>query len=216
MASASPASGALFDVIVPPPAPIVVSAIRVANPGTPVALTNMGDNPLTLTRRMLRPWVGPRVQPPRVATPFAFVVAVPPVMVPPPESTVKVTVAPATGLPAAFLTMTAGVTGTAAPGAACWPFPAITVTDAGVDAGGGEPVVGLELHAASRTRMAIPGTRDISILRTRRLTPSRATNPEPGAHGAGMHRAGSGRPPAVPADRRLYPVLDGNACRTYT
>ena len=47
---------------------------------------------------VLAPAVVPRVQLPTVAIPAAFVVAEAPVTVPPPETTVKLTTTPETGL----------------------------------------------------------------------------------------------------------------------
>ena len=61
------------------------------------------------------PTIVPSVQPPTVAIPCAFVICVVPVMLPPPPVTVKVTVTPATGFPAASFTITAGFVATTAP-----------------------------------------------------------------------------------------------------
>ena len=64
---------------------------------------------------LLVPGVGPRVHDPTVAMPEAFVVAVPPVTLPPPVATANVTCTPATGLLPASLTITDGSTPTAVP-----------------------------------------------------------------------------------------------------
>src|ERR1051325_2386125 len=58
---------------------------------------------------VLVPAVWPSVKPPIVATPWALLVAVPPVIVPPPAPPVQVTAVPATGLPFASRTRTDGI-----------------------------------------------------------------------------------------------------------
>jgi hypothetical protein len=64
---------------------------------------------------VLRPGLGPSVQPPTAATPDAFDVAVPPLMDPPPLATANVTTIPDFGFPFASLTVTAGATATGLP-----------------------------------------------------------------------------------------------------
>src|SRR5688572_12554843 len=66
----------------------------------------------------------PRVQPPTVATPDAFVVAVPPLTEPPPEPMTNETFAPAIELLNASATRTAGATPTVAPTVPDWLLPA--------------------------------------------------------------------------------------------
>jgi hypothetical protein len=56
--------------------------------------------PLAVAVSVFAPAVGPRVQEPTVAMPWAFVVAVAPVTLPPPDATAKVTVTPANGVAA--------------------------------------------------------------------------------------------------------------------
>src|SRR5205823_14707425 len=65
--------------------------------------------------RVLLPAVALSVQLPTVATPLAFVVWLPPVTVPFPEATPKVTATPPTAFPFASLTITDGGEATAVP-----------------------------------------------------------------------------------------------------
>ena len=106
-------------------------------------------------RMTFRPALEPSVQVPPTATPSEPVVAVVALSEPPPESTANVTTAPTTGCPAASLTTTAGLTGSALPAVACWLSPAWTVRDAGVPVGAGLLVAVLPLpQAAARTSRA--------------------------------------------------------------
>ena len=66
--------------------------------------------PLTVAVSESTPADAPSVHLPACATPLAFVMAVPPVTLPPPEATANVTVAFGTGLPLASVTRTAGRT----------------------------------------------------------------------------------------------------------
>jgi hypothetical protein len=92
-------------------------AICVAVPAVPVAV-NVTGLPLSepdVAVSVLVPAAGPRVQLPTVAMPFASVVWVPPVTLPPPVVTAKVTATPATGLFDASFTTTDGGGLTAVP-----------------------------------------------------------------------------------------------------
>jgi hypothetical protein len=91
--------------------------ICVAAPAIPVAVKVSGDpvSPLLVAVSVLPPTIDPNVQLPTVATPLALVVALPPVMLPPPVATAKVTVTPATGLSNASRTSTLGAVATAIP-----------------------------------------------------------------------------------------------------
>jgi hypothetical protein len=71
----------------------------------------------------------PSVQLPTVAIPLALVVAVPPVTLPPPPVTVKVTVTPLIGLFNASFTITLGAVATAAPLFAVCASPALIAID---------------------------------------------------------------------------------------
>src|SRR5262245_57802784 len=105
-------------------APGVATAVNVTGlPLTPSAPT--------VAWRALAPAEPPRVQLPTVAIPSGPVVATAPVSPPPPPVTANVTEAPATGVPPASRTITAGATGTAVPTVADCPSPAETATDAG-------------------------------------------------------------------------------------
>ena len=74
---------------------------------------------------MFVPAVVPSVQLPTVAIPEAFVVCVPPVRLPPPVATAKVTETTGTGLLFASRTITDGGVATAVPAVAVWLFPAL-------------------------------------------------------------------------------------------
>ena len=103
---------------------------------------------------MFWPAADPMVQLPTVAMPLEFVVAVAPVILPPPAVTANVTDTPAIDCPLAFLTITAGRVATAVPTRTVSPPPALTALDAGVLSGcpfvSDGPVVSLEPHAARR------------------------------------------------------------------
>src|SRR5438876_895129 len=97
-----------------------------AAPAVPVAVkvTGLPFTPVDVAVRVLIPAALPSVQLPTAAIPLASVVWPGPVMVPFPAATANVTATPATGLPLASLTMTAGGIGTALPAATVWLFPA--------------------------------------------------------------------------------------------
>src|SRR5205085_9155067 len=80
--------------------------------------------------KVLGPAALPRVQLVTAATPLALVVWAAPVMAPPPVPGAKVTATPATGLPKASPTITAGGTATAVPTVAAWPSPALIAMEA--------------------------------------------------------------------------------------
>src|SRR5437870_771177 len=84
-----------------PAAPAVPSAVKVT--GLPVI-----PDPAAVAVSVLVPAVVLRVQLPTVAIPLAVVVWVPPVTLPLPAAGAKVTVTPATGLPAPSRTITEG------------------------------------------------------------------------------------------------------------
>src|SRR5438128_319714 len=96
-------------------------------PATPVAVKVTGE-PGTLTAAaviVLRPAVVPRIHEPTVAIPWALVVAVAPVIDPPPIASANVTAMPAIGFASASLMVTDGGTGTAVPTVALWLSPAV-------------------------------------------------------------------------------------------
>lgn len=74
----------------------------------PLAVKTMGVSPVAPACSVLGPAALPRVHEPTVAIPVAPVVEVAPVIEPPPPVTLQVTVAPATPLPSASTTCTAG------------------------------------------------------------------------------------------------------------
>jgi len=98
----------------------VVNASFVAAPAVPVAVNVTGppDNVPELAVSVFWPAVGLSVQLPTVATPLAFVVWLPPVIVPFPGVTANVTATPATGFPFASFTSTDGGEPTAVPAGA--------------------------------------------------------------------------------------------------
>src|SRR5439155_914737 len=103
-------------------------AIELAAPAVPVAVkvTGLPVSVPDVAVRVFGPAVGPRVHDVTAAIPFAFVgTGVVGLTVPPPEATAKVTLTPATGLPFASRTVTAGATSTAVPAVAVWPLPAL-------------------------------------------------------------------------------------------
>src|SRR5689334_8768268 len=106
-----------------------------AGPGVPVAVKVTGL-PLTFSAEtvavsVLAPATSPKVQPPTAATPSAPVVADAPVTAPPPAPIANVTATPATGVPPASRTTTAGGVATVVPTVADWPSPADAATEAG-------------------------------------------------------------------------------------
>src|SRR5207237_222284 len=80
--------------------------------------------------KVLGPAALPRVQLVTAATPLALVACEAPVTLPPPVPGAKLTATPATGLPKASRTITAGGTATAVPTVAVWPSPALMAIDA--------------------------------------------------------------------------------------
>jgi hypothetical protein len=100
----------------------------------PVAVKTTGVIEPTLAESELAPAPEPRVHPPTVATPLAFVVCVPPVTDPPPVVTENVTDAPVTRFPFASFTMTDGAIGTAVPTGAVCASPALFVIEAAAPA----------------------------------------------------------------------------------
>src|SRR5436309_2096885 len=104
-----------------------------AAPATPVAV-NVALSAPAVALRLFGPAVPPSVQLPTVAIPLAFVVALPPVTLPPPAVTANVTPTPATGLLCASVTSTAGGVATALPAIALCASPALFVIDVGAPA----------------------------------------------------------------------------------
>src|SRR5438477_583530 len=110
----------------------VAMASRVAVPAVPVAVkvTGLPWSVADVAVKVLGPAALPSVQLVTAATPLALVVCEAPVMLPPPVPGAKVTATPATGLPNASRTITAGGTGTAVPTVAAWWSPALIAMDA--------------------------------------------------------------------------------------
>src|SRR5205823_5372931 len=98
------------------------AAIVAAVPAVPVAVnvTGLPVSDPDVAVRVFEPAVALRVQLPTVATPLALVVWLPPVIVPFPGATAKVTATPVTGFPFASFTITDGGALTAAPAVAVW------------------------------------------------------------------------------------------------
>ena len=94
-------------------------AICVAGPATALAVNVIGLPPrpaeVAVKVLLLAPAVAPRVQPPTVAIPEAFVLCDPPVRLPPPVPMANVTATPDTGLLCTSRTITDGAVGTAVP-----------------------------------------------------------------------------------------------------
>jgi hypothetical protein len=80
-----------------------------------VNVTGLPDKVPLVAVREFGPGVLPNVQLPTVAMPLAFVVALPPDTLPPPDATAKLTLTPFTGLPPASFTITLGGVATADP-----------------------------------------------------------------------------------------------------
>src|SRR5688572_13890622 len=101
-------------------------ATVVGVPAPPVAVnvTEAGVSPAPPAVRVFGPAVVPSVQLPIVAIPDAFVVAAPPVIVPPPLATAKVIANPEIGFSNASVTFTPGGVATALPATAVCPSPA--------------------------------------------------------------------------------------------
>jgi hypothetical protein len=104
------------------------ATIVAAAPTVPVALklTGLPDKVPEEAVNVFGPAVGLSVQLPTVATPLAFVVWLPPVIVPFPAATANVTATPATALPNPSVTSTEGGIATAVPAGAVWPLPSCT------------------------------------------------------------------------------------------
>jgi hypothetical protein len=100
----------LDTAIVPPlfaaPVPLIASAVMVRGENTSVAAVAI---------KVFAPFAVPSVQLPTVAVPFASVVCVAPVIVPPPLATANVTPMPDTGFENASTMRTPGATATALP-----------------------------------------------------------------------------------------------------
>src|SRR5207253_10278505 len=98
------------------------AAIFRSAPAVPVAVnvTGLPDNVPDVAVSVFCPAVALSVQLPTVATPLAFVVWLPPVIVPFPGATANVTATPATGFPFASFTITDGGVLTAVPAVADW------------------------------------------------------------------------------------------------
>src|SRR5207253_1095914 len=98
------------------------AAIAAAAPAVPVAVnvTGLPDNVPDVAVSVFCPTVGLSVQLPTVATPLAFVVWLPPVIVPFPGATANVTATPATAFPFASFTSTDGGVLTTVPAVADW------------------------------------------------------------------------------------------------
>src|SRR5882724_8813533 len=121
---------AVFTVAVwPLPA---LTAMLPALPAVPVAVnvTGLPVSPGAVALRVFAPAVVPSVQDVTAASPAAVVVTgAVGFTVPPPVATANVTATPATGLPFASRTITAGLTATAVPAVADWPLPALTAIE---------------------------------------------------------------------------------------
>src|SRR5437763_1207970 len=113
------------------------TAICVAAPAVALArnVTGLPCSVPDVAVSVFGPAVVPRVQLVTAATPLALVVWAAPVMPLPPVPGAKVTATPATGLPKASRTITAGGTATAVPTVAAWPSPALIAMDAAAAAG---------------------------------------------------------------------------------
>src|SRR5213595_2381992 len=113
------------------PSPALI-AIWVAPLAVPLArnVTGLPCRAPDVAVSVFGPAVVPRVQLVTAATPLALVVWAAPVMPPPPVPGAKVTATPATGLPNASCTITAGGTATAVPTVAAWPSPTLIAMDA--------------------------------------------------------------------------------------
>ena len=105
-----------------------VTTRKAGAPAVAVAVKVIGEpvSPADVAVMVLAPVADPRVHEPTVAMPLESDVAVSPVPEPPPDATAKVTDRPATGLPPASVTRTAGAVATAVPMAADCPLPADT------------------------------------------------------------------------------------------
>jgi hypothetical protein len=88
-------------------------------------VTGEPDSVAEVAVKVFEPVLDPKVHEPTVAMPEEFVVALPPVIDPPPVSTENVTLTPATGLLSASLIMTEGAVETLAPAMALWLSPVL-------------------------------------------------------------------------------------------
>lgn len=101
------------------PAPTAMPAAGPATPTAEIAIAVKFD-PFTFALKTLVPAAVPSVHDPSVATPFAFVVAFAPVMLPPPYPIANVTLAPPIGFPRASCTSTLGGTASVPPRCRLW------------------------------------------------------------------------------------------------
>lgn len=92
---------------------IFAAAVAVA-----AKVTGEPDSSIEVTVNVFKPALDPKVHDPTVAMPEEFVVALPPVIEPPPVSTANVTLTPATGMLFASLIMTEGAVETVDPATA--------------------------------------------------------------------------------------------------
>src|SRR5207302_3329865 len=108
------------------------TAIWVAAPAVALArnVTGLPWSVADVAVKVLGPAALPRVQLVTAATPLALVACEAPVTLPPPVPGAKLTATPATGLPKASRTITAGGTATAVPTVVVWPSPALIAMDA--------------------------------------------------------------------------------------
>jgi hypothetical protein len=134
------------------------AAIVAAAPTVPVALkvTGLPDKVPEDAVNVFWPAVGLSVQLPTVATPLAFVVWLPPVMVPFPGATANVTATPTTALPNPSVTSTEGGIGTALPAGAVWPLPSCTAIVAAA--------AGVTFTVAVCVTVTVPFTLAVTVL----------------------------------------------------
>jgi len=121
-------------------------------PTVPVAVKVSGEpvrDPLVAVSVFV-PAVVPRIQLPTVATPLESVVAVAPVIVPPPDATANVTLTPLTGASVESVTITLGSMVTAVPAVTDWPSPACFTTCVASPATGATSNTKLRARAVTR------------------------------------------------------------------
>jgi hypothetical protein len=114
---------------------VSVDVLAFTGPGVPVALKVAPGVPLELAVTVLLPAVMPSVHEVSCANPLPSVTSVAGVggeMVPPPEASVNVTLAPAIALPARSVTWACGAVATAVFTVALWPSPALLKNWAGL------------------------------------------------------------------------------------
>jgi hypothetical protein len=118
----SPQQNADPVVVIPHACPVPDTTV-LNRPGivpTAVALNVTGGTPAAVAVIAFAPAPAPSVQLPTRATPAVSVVALAPVMVPPPALTANVTTTPRTGFALASSALTAGEIGVCIPGYASW------------------------------------------------------------------------------------------------